>query len=267
MNLSDRDDNYSESDHPPEKQKRYRLELGATQAVVYGVGLVLAMVWMFVFGVLAGRGLPFVDSKDFSFKGEFFRFIGLGEAVQPPVQNAAETWDNPRKLQEEQNRMLESLNYYEDLTHKNAPALPAAPPNPDAPPPPVSPAKESPAAQGAKAKGKAAHNVQPRPESPPVGSPEKSSAQTPSKGESSRENQAERFTLLVSSLRDADSAQKLVEKLRGKGYNARIEPLDLKGDARWNRVLLGSYDSREDALRFAAEFNRKEKMEGLVIRE
>jgi len=35
-----------------------------------------------------------------------------------------------------------------------------------------------------------------------------------------------------------------------------------KRQRRWNRVLVGSFGSRDEALRFAAEFNRKEHMEG-----
>jgi cell division septation protein DedD len=78
---------------------------------------------------------------------------------------------------------------------------------------------------------------------------------------------SEHFTVLVSSLKDADNAQKLVEQLRAKGYSSRIENLNLGGSGRWNRVLIGTFKNREEALRFASEFNRKERMEGLVIRE
>ena len=33
---------------------------------------------------------------------------------------------------------------------------------------------------------------------------------------------------------------------------------------KWNRILIGSFPSREAAVKFADEFNRKENLEALV---
>ncbi len=74
---------------------------------------------------------------------------------------------------------------------------------------------------------------------------------------------AEQYTLLVASLKEPD-AQVLIEKLKARGYSPRVESLDL-GAATWNRILLGSFPSREAAIMFADEFNRKENLEALVV--
>ncbi len=59
-------------------------------------------------------------------------------------------------------------------------------------------------------------------------------------------------------------AQALIEKLKTRGYSPRVESLDL-GAVKWNRILLGSFPSREAAIKFADEFNRKENLEALVM--
>ena len=68
-------------------------------------------------------------------------------------------------------------------------------------------------------------------------------------------------------MKEPDNAQRLLDQLRGKGYAPRVETVNLGGSGQWNRVLVGYFATREEAMRFAAEFNRKEKMEALVVRE
>jgi cell division septation protein DedD len=67
----------------------------------------------------------------------------------------------------------------------------------------------------------------------------------------------------VASLKEPD-AQVLIEKLKLRGYSPRVESLDL-GAARWTRILLGSFPSREAAIIFADEFNSKENLQALVV--
>jgi len=74
------------------------------------------------------------------------------------------------------------------------------------------------------------------------------------------------YTLMVSSLRNVENAKALVEKLRAKGYSPRLETVQIEGTGVWYRVILGLFNSREEAQAFAARFNRKENMEGLVIK-
>jgi cell division septation protein DedD len=91
-------------------------------------------------------------------------------------------------------------------------------------------------------------------EKPPVPQPEKpQKAGVP----------AEQYTLLVASMKETD-AQGLIEKLKVRGYSPRIETLDL-GATKWNRILIGSFPSREAAIVFADQFNHKENLEALVM--
>jgi cell division septation protein DedD len=152
--------------------------------------------------------------------------------------------------------MLESLKYYEDLTHKGGVPIAAVPkPAEVAPEAPVveqakEPAKE-PAKEAAK-HGTAAPRQQA--EKPPA-APQ---AEKPQRTELA----GEQFTLLVASLKETE-AQALIERLKARGYSPRIEEMDL-GTVKWNRILLGSFPTRESAVRFADEFNSKENLEALV---
>lgn len=250
-----RDDSRSEKTGTEKKTRLYRFELSPIRLGVYSCCLVLALCWMFAFGILVGRGIPLVNLDNISFHANLMRFLGLARQPAPPVENAADTWD-PQAV-------LKSLDYYENLTQKDSGAAATDKQQPTAssahgketakdataqkPPPPAQQAGSTPAENA-------------RPDA------EKASRDTPKDAPAMGKGE-EHFTLLVVSLRDAPNAQKLVEQLKTKGYSPRLERLDLNTGGRWNRVLVGSFGNREEALRFAAEFNRKEHMEGLVIRE
>lgn len=231
--------------------KKYRFELSKKRLVLYTLSLVVALCWMFILGVLVGRGVALVSSEDLSIRAGFMRFLGLGRQAGEPAVKAAETWGDPKKI-------LESLNYYEDLTQKGGTSLDASP----------RPVEQAPTPQPGEPVKEAAREVTAK--APPQAPPEKTALSPAEKSPPPASTPAppgEQYTLLVASLKDAENAQRLVEQLKGKGYSPRLEALDLNGGGRWNRVLVGSFSSREAALKFAAEFNRKEKLEGLVIRE
>jgi cell division septation protein DedD len=221
--------------------RKYRFDLSRNRLVFFTFSFVLALCFMFTLGILVGRGVALVSSDDSSIKGRFLQFLGLGKQTGLPPARAAQTWEDPRK-------MLESLNYYEDLTHKGGAPL-ASMPKAIEPAPVTESPKEL-------VKEPARHAAAPRQpaEKPPAPQPDKPRTAGPA---------AEQFTLLVASLKETD-AQALIEKLKSKGYSPRIETLDL-GASKWNRILIGSFPTREAAIVFADEFNRKEKLEALVM--
>ncbi|MDY0040331.1 MAG: SPOR domain-containing protein [Desulforhabdus sp.] len=231
--------------------KRFRIEFGIIQLLIFFLGFFLVASWMFVFGILVGRGLPLAETGDISLRAEVLRFMGLARESSPPAQNAAETWDSPQKI-------LESLNYYESFTNGADPISGASSDKIDgsAPEPKQDPIRPKPPPTQAKS-AKQATSEKPIPaKSQSSESPEESAA----------EIVTERFTLLAASVRDASNAESYAKKLKTKGYAPRLETVDMPESGRWTRVLVGSFDSREEALKFAAEFNRKENMQGLVIR-
>ncbi len=242
--------------------RKFKFEMGRKKVVFYASGFLLSLCFMFVLGVLVGRGVNLVSADDFSMKGEFLKFLGLGKQTERHSARAAETWADPGK-------MLESLNYYEDLTQKGGTSIAAVPKPVETKPiesrsielRPIEPPPQAPVSEPAKEPAK-----EPVSKSAPAPLPstEKSSpAQVEKPAKSGLA--AEQYTLLLGSLKEPE-AQALIEKLKAKGYSPRIEALDL-GTVRWNRIMLGSFPSREAAINFAEEFNKKEKMEALVMRD
>jgi hypothetical protein len=66
------------------KGKRYRFEWSLPQLLGFGLGSLLVMGWMFVFGVLVGRDLPIAGGDEPSLRGQLVRFLGLPhEPVKP----------------------------------------------------------------------------------------------------------------------------------------------------------------------------------------
>ncbi len=232
--------------------KRYRLELTRLQMILGTAGLIMGFTWMFVFGVLIGRGIPLTDHQESSLKNDFLRFLALDRKPPAPPENVAETWEKPEK-------MVASLTYFQDLTQRGG--------------------------KNSLMQGQGTQEEQQESSGPPniLTKREKKTSETPTPRRGVRESQgedrvsapngpsmekpAEYYTLLVGSLKEIENAQNLMKSLREKGYEVRIETLDLRDSGRWNRVLVGTFKSREAALNFAVDFNRKESMQGLVIRE
>jgi cell division septation protein DedD len=231
----------------------FRFDLSRNKLIFYSLSFVLSLCFMFTLGICVGRGVSMVKPDDFSIKGRFLKFLGLENQTGRSSPGAAATWEDPRK-------MLESLNYYEDLTHKGGMPQDRRPSGQPFAPAPK--ANELPAAIPAPEPAKELPKRSPALRSGGTGPAEKLSAPQSDKLKTAG-NSGGQYTLLVASLKEPD-AQVLIEKLKTRGYSPRVESLDL-GSAKWNRILLGSFPSREAAIVYADEFNRKENLEALVM--
>lgn len=230
--------------------KGLRFELSRIRAVVYGLSLVLSLCFMFTLGIFVGRGASVIRADDVSVKGRFLRLFGLENQIGAAAPKASVTWEDPKK-------MIESLDYYQDLTRKKGSPL-AMLQRETQNPPPASPAG---ALKQAKPEVKAAKQAKPE-----AGAAKKDKPAAVLKkpaGQLAASPPAGRYTLLVASLKERD-AQKLLDKLKGDGYSPFVESIEF-GSARWNRILLGSFSTREAAISFADQFNKKENTEALVI--
>ncbi len=235
-----------------QEPKHYRLQVTRLQILLATAGLLMGFTWMFVFGVLVGRGLPLTDHKESSLRNDVLRFLTLDREQAPPPENAAETWETPEK-------MLASLTYFQDLTQTGEKNSLMQPVN-------SQDKKQDSSGQQSiltKREKKAKETAAPERSVSPTQSGNRVSSQS----DPSIKGTAEYYTLLVGSLKEISNAQNLMRQLREKGYETRIETLELRDSGRWNRVLVGTFKSREAALKFAADFNRNENMQGLVIRE
>lgn len=219
-------------------RKHYRLEMTLGQIVLSSFCLFVVLAWMFVFGILVGRGLPLGDPHKAGLGNDFMRFMGLARQLPAARADAAATWVKPKQ-------MLKSLDYYQNLTQKPSSSTSTAEP------PTSAPAKT--ATRSAK------------PETSTAAKDSPSAQPGPSQADSASQASGTRFTLLAASLKNQDNAERFVAQLRAKGYAARMEAVDMADSGRWYRVLVGSFDTRDQALQFAADFNEKEHQQALVI--
>jgi cell division septation protein DedD len=228
-------------------RKHYRFEWTLVQLVMFGCGSAVVMAWMFAFGVLVGRDLPLADDADQSLRGQMVRFMGLPHKGTRDVPEPVATVEDPGKL-------LEELDYHKALTQKPETSVEGTPAKGDG-----TAAKKS----GAKPTGGEAVN-RPNAKASVQGERPVDRKEAAAPGAASGGHEA--HALLVASLRSQENAQKLVQQLRAKGYDPQLETLDKTADGRWYRVIVGSFKNREDAQRFGAEFNKREKAQAMVIR-
>ncbi|MDY6910326.1 MAG: SPOR domain-containing protein [Thermodesulfobacteriota bacterium] len=212
------------------KRKRFRFELGPGQILALASGAVAALAWMFLCGILVGRGLPPPSTDRTPLAARLYAFLGLDRHDDPTPENAADTWEDPQEI-------LQSLQYHEALTQ---------PPKLTQPVPhePSAPAEQRPASD------------EPPGESPVLAEPPPTSI----------EEKAGNYTLMAASFKHPNNAENLVRRLQDKGYAPRMETVHTGSGELWHRVLVGSFETREQAQAFAARFNREENLEGLVIR-
>jgi cell division septation protein DedD len=79
-------------------------------------------------------------------------------------------------------------------------------------------------------------------ETPPAAKPEK-----PSPSAAEVEKAAGPFTIQIVSLQSEAEARRTVDKLRERGYGARVEPVTLAEKGTWYRVRMGEFPTREGA--------------------
>lgn len=134
------------------------------------------------------------------------------------------------------------LTFYETLGKKESPAFrEAVKPPPRAEPPPDLPRPAARETGGAPSEAPA------------------TSAGAPGTG-------AERFQVQVAATGDARAARDLAEKLRRKGYEARVETVrDAEGGPQY-KVRIGNYTEREPAERMADQIRSCEKVGAWIVR-
>lgn len=74
-----------------------------------------------------------------------------------------------------------------------------------------------------------------------------------------------RYTLQIAALNNADEARELVNKLKGRGYDAYAVTGTAAAKGTLHRVRLGSFPSLQDARQFAVEFEKKEKIKTIIV--
>ncbi|MEJ2096948.1 MAG: SPOR domain-containing protein [Deltaproteobacteria bacterium] len=209
-------------------KKKIMVQLTGKSMALWLCLLFLVCGWMFVLGVLVGRGTAPVN---FDIQAIQKELIALKESMLRKEKNTIE-------LQLEKESAKSNLEFYEALKGKSTADEIELPPKKEAP--------EKPATEVVK-----------KTPSPPLQVEKKAPPVLPSaKGH---------LAVQVASTKDSKSADRMVGLLRKKGYSAFSIRAEIPEKGTWYRVRIGYFDSKTaaDALR---QQLIKDGYEGIVVK-
>lgn len=221
---------------------------------VWGGLIVFVAGWMFVLGIMVGRGLAPVN-------------LEVGKLEQELAELKAKMLDQEKAKVEAQisgkDSNLPELGYPEALTSakkeepfKSLPKKPTATAKPVPKPPKKTAAKPKPVPKPEPA-------PKPKPKVKPVASPKPKSTPA-SKPADQTASKKGRFCIQVAAVQNAKSADQLAAKLRKKGYRAYRLRSEVAGKGVWYRVRVGAFENRGAADRLLAKL-KKDNFNGMVV--
>jgi DedD protein len=217
--------------------------------VVWCALILFVMAWMFVLGILVGRGTaPLPERKD-----ALEKELDALKAAMLNNNNGGEG----EGVGGGKDPQTAELEFYEALKkapprqvpppEKKPEPVPAPPPvkaSPPAAPPAPPPSADKPAV--------APHPPAPAPERRP---PPAATVATAQSG---------RYTIQIAAYRDLRSAEKLVEELRAKGYPGYSLHSEIPNKGFWYRVRVGAFDDRSTAESMLGRL-KGDRFQGMVI--
>lgn len=215
------------------------------------IGLIVFIsFWMFILGVMVGRGtapvnletghleqeLAELKARMLKEKQEAALSAADGQTDEKPQLGFYEALKNPGR-----DTTFQAAEPAKPVRRKPAaakPAAPAASPRPKTTPPP---------ARGSKSKIK-----------PPVAS------KTDSGSKPSPASTPGHFTVQVASVQDIKGAERMVARLRAKGYRAYQIRSDVAGKGTWYRIRVGGFEDRRAAENMLRKL-KNDKFGGIVV--
>lgn len=211
-----------------EKNKKRRVVLEFSFFQFLLVCLLLSVSYLWIFGLGITIGRSVFHENE---ENSFFKEIALMLGYHPPPKDRI--WqEHASSTWTSPEKMERALGYYEDLTK------------------PVE--KSSTAELQPMPKKK----IEKEEQEPPESEPPPEAEQPIEKG----------YTILAASFQNPENAKKFEADLKAKGYPVAISQITVR-DVIWHRVTVGTFQSRDDALKFVSMFNAKEHLEAIVIQK
>ena len=209
------------------RSKKYQIELTPLSIFLWGGCLFFVLAWIFVLGILVGRGFLPGEVTVLSDLREQFGISQPKVGRERPRQKLA----SPKKSDSEP-----KLDFYDNLSRKK-----------------VEPPKETAPPRNAKIRSRKNTNAE-RTNSSKQFSPTKESAAP-----------VEKYTVQLASLEDKNKAKKFINDLLQRGYPAYFYEAKVKGKT-YYRVRCGKFPSRKTAEDYARKLRREAGMKGFVSR-
>jgi cell division septation protein DedD len=241
---------------------RYHLEFSGSSMFFWSLALFFLMGWLFVLGILVGRG----------FLNEKLENISELKNSIAKLQKMVKEKESSQKIGEKAPDKDPEFAFYKELVDekggKTGQLKPAGDKDDGAIQADVKPPKESKEREGPIPEP--AKPVEPLPsDSDRVEESGRmhteSSQKQPSEKNLKEAEKSGSFSLQVASLTTGEQAQKLISTLKDRGYSSFINKVNVGGKT-YYRVHCGPFGSRQEALSFKKAFSAKEKMEGIIAR-
>jgi cell division protein FtsN len=258
---------------PYNRRKRFFIEMSRAQLLISIAAVLFVLSWVFILGIIVGRGI-------------------VADTITKAMQNQVQKLQQEKKslmdkyLGAEQGKTASSeqilkpqLDFYDNLSKKNQEPLVMKVPQPTLPPTTTTPQETKAPAEAPKAPvtppplpkpveraGNQAPALQPLGKK--IAEPLKAPAPKPAesvvgKAPASAEKkiaeppktaavQTGDFVLQLGAYREEATAQTVIQRLSGKGYQAQVMAKDLPNKGgKWYRVRIGPFKNREEAEKMA----------------
>lgn len=232
------------------EEKKHTVQVTRKRLFTWVLVIVLIMGWMFILGVLVGRGTASLPINTRTVEKALEEDIKASAQKRQAEKNPPSDQDNDAERAE--------LQFHEKLRE----APPKIPYKITPTPAPVRRPAPTPAPQKQKPVEVARARATPKPAPKPTAAP-KSEASAKTTSAASKTEQG-RFSVQVSAFRDMGGADQLVATLRNKGYKAYHIRVDVPGKGRWFRVRVGAFEDRDAAEKMLDRL-RNDNFKGIVV--
>jgi len=224
------------------QKKLIRFDLSRLALAGWCFALLVALLWMFVLGVLVGKGITPANINLADIKKKM-----IDQGVWPGSGKAVQEEESPRTTNTKKKIPLNDLEFYEKLAQKKRERLEESTPEKTA-------VKSEPAPPA---------EAQPEPATT-------AKAQPPSAAQSTKASEEKKppkgsFTVQLASFKDQNSAKKFAARFQDLKPKVTVRTVDLPGKGRWYRVQVGELANRDEAAALADRLAQKYQLKAFVI--
>lgn len=232
----------------PRKGKDFELKLGKLGLTVFVLGMSLALLGVFAFGVKVGKDIDSYPAK----------IVGIIPGLQGKVLGGTENQDKKTEAAGEKGNF--KLGFYESLSGKKA----DSPDDMHEPPPPplkdgAVPESTVPGAAQPRAPGTNAAQASPQSAAKPGAKPEAAprKAEEPKPPEARKSESGGKYFIQVAALNSEAKAKELKAKLGKLGYSPRLETVNKKGKGKVYRIRMMGYATEQEAAKIMAKLEKQ----------
>jgi hypothetical protein len=211
-------------------RKLIRLEMSRLTLASLCLGLLLGLLWMFLLGLLLGKGITPANINVAEIKKRM-----MAEGIWPGSGRTDQSGTSPKTNGEEKNISLKDLEFYEELAKKKKARLQGS--------------------GGSKVPPQVASAQTP----PPTTSPQRDVTPT-------TKQDTVRFTVQVASFKDLSSAKRFAANLKNLKPQPVIRQVNLAGKGNWYRVQVGELPSHEEASALGQRLAEQYHLQTFVMR-